>query len=152
MRVTVLILCLVFFVAVSIGVSLDGILQAAQTNAAQLPDDDPTLRDFDPHPALKVPATDLKKAKFPVIDIHSHFGIRLKGDPAALKDYVRVMDENNIAISVSLDAKLGDEEDHLQFLGQQQEQRLVAFVNIDFQGPGEKENPATWSWHNRPTS
>ncbi|MFT7633112.1 MAG: putative TIM-barrel fold metal-dependent hydrolase [Mariniblastus sp.] len=106
---------------------------------------DPTLRTFDPTPALKVAATDLKSAKFPVIDIHSHFGYRLRGETTALADYVAVMDRNRIVISVSMDAKLGDEEDHLSFIGDEHQTRLAAFAHIDFQGSGQTDDPKTWS-------
>jgi predicted TIM-barrel fold metal-dependent hydrolase len=112
------------------------------------PDLDPTLRNFDPVPALKVRKTNLKQAKFQVIDVHTHFGFRLKGDRAKLADYVRVMDANNIAVSVSMDAKLGQEDDHLNFIGGEFSNRLVSFVHLDFIGEGQggrRDDPATWS-------
>lgn len=117
----------------------------AQTVSQDDSRNDPTLRNFDPKPALKVAKTDLKRAKFQVIDIHTHFGFRLRGDREELAKYVRVMDSNNIAVSVSLDAKLGNEEDHLQFIGQGYEKRIAAFVHIDFQGAGRKDDPKTWA-------
>lgn len=126
---------------------LSAFLFASLTATAQdntLQPDQPTLRDYDPHPALKVAKTDLKKAKFPVVDIHSHFGIRLKGDHQKLADYIRVMDRNNIAISISLDAKLGSEEEHLEFIAPFKN-RIGAFAHLDFQGKGDKDKPATWA-------
>ena len=90
---------------------------------------EPTLRDFNPKPALRVAKTDLKHAKFPVIDVHTHFGLRLRGETEALADYVRVMDRNNISISVSLDAKLGCEEDHLLQIGNYKD-RMAAFASL----------------------
>ncbi len=149
MRGTLLNFMLAFCLNSLVQILLTGHLNGAQTGASPSPSQDPTLRDFDPQPALKVASTDLKKARFPVIDIHTHFGIRLKGDRAALEKYVRLMDENNIAISVSLDAELGNEEDHLKFIGQGVEQRLVTFAHIDFQGSGQKDDPRTWDC-NRP--
>lgn len=116
---------------------------AAQT-ATNAPDD-PTLRTFDPKPTLSVGVTDLQKAKFPVIDIHSHFGVRLKGDHSKRDEYLQVMDSNNIAVSVSFDAKLGEEEDHLKFLGQGNKNRLVAFAHIDFRRRGQRDEPKTWA-------
>ncbi len=145
MRGTAIIFTLILNVVACLGTSVEGNLLAAQTDTEQFHPDDPTLRNFDPTPALKVSATDLKKAKFPVIDIHTHFGMRLKGDQAELEKYLRVMDSNNIAVSVSLDARLGDEEDHLRFIGQGDEKRIAAFVHIDFQGAGETDRPKTWA-------
>lgn len=112
---------------------------------AQAQTDDPTLRTFDPQPALKVAATKLNRAKFPVIDIHSHFGIRLKGDREQLAQYIRTMDRHGIAISVSLDAKLGTEEAHLDFIGNHYNHRIVSFCHLDFVGDGQQENPKSWA-------
>ena len=103
------------------------------------------LSDFRPRSTLKVAKTNLQHAKFPVIDVHNHFFFRYKGQRERLDEYVQVMDENNIAISVSLDAVLGKETDHLKYLGQKHRNRLVSFAHIDFQGDGEKSDPATWA-------
>ncbi len=108
-------------------------------------DQEPTLRNYDPQPALRVAKTDLTQAKFPVIDIHTHFGFRLKGDRDALAEYVQVMDRNNIMVSISFDAKLGREADHLQFIGGKFEQRLGAFVHLDMIGDGDRSDPQTWA-------
>jgi len=103
----------------------------------------PTLRTFDPVAQLVVNKTRLTKSKFPVIDIHSHFGIRFKGDYDRLQHYLGVMEANGIVVSVSLDAKLGEEEPHLKFIGDGDEKRLAAFVHLDFKGGGNFENPKT---------
>ena len=55
------------------------------------------------------------------------------------------MDANNIAVSVSFDAKLGREEDHLRFIGEGYEKRLAAFAHLDFVGDGDREDPGTWA-------
>ena len=103
------------------------------------------LGDFRPKSTLKVAKTDLQHAKFPVIDVHNHFFFRYKGQAERLDEYVGLMDENNIAISVSLDAVLGRELEHIGYLGKRHEDRLVPFVHIDFQGDGKKDDPATWA-------
>ena len=103
------------------------------------------LSEFRPRSTLKVAKTDLQHAKFPVIDVHNHFFFRYKGQRERLDEYVQVMDKNNIAISISLDAVLGKETDHLKYLGQKHRNRLVSFAHIDFQGDGEKSDPATWA-------
>ena len=104
----------------------------------------PTIDQYYPESMLKVARTDVPHARYPAIDIHSHFGLRLKGDRQALQKYIEVMDRNHIALSVSLDARLGDEEKHIDFLGQNRE-RILAFVHIDFQGRGVKDQPETWA-------
>ena len=104
----------------------------------------PNIASFYPTPKLKVPSTKLTKAKFPAIDIHSHFGIRIRGDREALQKYVEVMDRNQIAISNSLDARLGSETEHINFLAPHAN-RFSVFAHIDFQGKGTKKQPAKWS-------
>eukprot|EP01048_Picozoa_sp_COSAG05_P025319 COSAG05_NODE_6390_length_968_cov_1.570771_1_plen_102_part_10 len=59
-----------------------------------------TLSSFDPTPSLVVPFTKLTQAKYPVIDIHSHFGIRLKGNRETFQTYLTQMSDNQIAISI----------------------------------------------------
>jgi len=103
------------------------------------------MSDFLPRSTLNVAKTDLQQAKFPVIDVHNHFFFRYKGQRNRLDEYVRVMDGNNIAVAVSLDAVLGQEVDHLKYLGQEYQNRLVSFAHIDFQGDGDKDDPATWA-------
>lgn len=58
------------------------------------------LKDYTPASSLVVPATEVKKARFPVIDVHSHSsmnGIRTRADVDA---WVRTMDEVGIEMSV----------------------------------------------------
>ena len=109
-------------------------------------ENDLSVRDFRPEPMLKVPATDLQKAKFPVIDVHTHFGFRLKGSEEKLAEFVEVMDKHNIALCISLDCKLGEEEDHINFFKKNNVQhRFATFVHIDFLGKGQADQPKTWA-------
>ena len=71
----------------------------------------------------------------------AHFGFRLKGDSDALDKYVDVMQRHNIALSVSLDCKLGQVEPHKQFLYEKYEDRFLLFAHIDFLGEGDPEKP-----------
>jgi predicted TIM-barrel fold metal-dependent hydrolase len=91
------------------------------------------LSEFRPAPAMKVKETLLNSAKFPVVDIHSHFFIRGRHDPAFLSQYVTVMDRNNIAVSVSLDGTLGRRlDEHLAYLWKDYRDRFAVFANIDW--------------------
>lgn len=103
------------------------------------------LADFLPVPQLRVPQTDLQRAKFPVVDVHSHFWIRLRHDTAQLQEFVRLMDRNNIAICVSLDGRLGNQlDEHIKFLWTDYRQRFVIFTNVDWRGSGAVDQPETW--------
>lgn len=104
----------------------------------------PTISEFTPTTKLKVRHTLLTRSKFPSIDVHCHFGRRLRGDADRLAAFVKTMDRHNIAVCVSFDATLGSEQDHLRFLAPHKE-RFVSFAYIDFIGSGKRAEPKTWA-------
>ncbi len=104
----------------------------------------PSISAFTPTTKLKVARTLLTRSKFPSIDVHCHFGRRLRGDAEALNAFVKTMDRHNIAVCVSLDAVLGSESDHLRFLAPHRD-RFVSFAHIDFRGAGQQANPESWA-------
>ena len=114
-----------------------------QESQADLP-----LAKFFPKPKLRGKFTDLQHAKFPVVDVHSHFYIRLRHDPQQLKGFVELMDRNQIAVSVSLDGRLGDRLDaHMKYLWTEYRSRFAIFANIDWIGRGQRNKPETWDCH-----
>ena len=102
------------------------------------------LNEFHPKSMLKVKQTQLNHAQFPVIDVHTHFGFRQKGDIEALNRFVETMDRHRIAVCVSLDARLGEEQTHLNFLKSRYPNRFAVFAHIDFVGNGKQKQPTTW--------
>jgi predicted TIM-barrel fold metal-dependent hydrolase len=95
-----------------------------------------------------VPENLLTRAKFPCVDVHLHPGIRLRHSSEMLDDYVRVMDEQNIAVCVSLDGGLGDElDEHMRYLWTKHRERFVIFANIDWRGSGREDDPGSWDMH-----
>ena len=125
------------------GLAGSGVLLAQDENA------DISISDFRPQSSLKnTRFTDLQSAKFPAIDIHSHFGLRIRGSQEKLDEFVETMNRQNIAVCVSLDAKLGATvTEHIQFLHRKHKDRFAVFVHIDFQGDGKTDEPATWDCH-----
>lgn len=107
-----------------------------------------SLTDYKPRTMLRnIRQTALSGAKFPVIDVHGHFGRRLRGSREELVDFVEVMDRQNIAICISLDAKLGSSlQDHQKYLSLY-ENRFAVFVHLDFQGDGKADDPSSWDCH-----
>ncbi len=104
------------------------------------------LQDFRPQARLRVPQTEIGRARFPAIDVHSHLGLRLAESPERLHEYLQIMNQNNIAISISLDAKLGRNDiEHRDYLSGADANRFALFVHLDFQGEGEEGRPATWA-------
>jgi predicted TIM-barrel fold metal-dependent hydrolase len=102
------------------------------------------LENFRPQSMLKVEEHHLERARFPVVDVHTHFHVRLRHSPEQLDAYVKVMDRNQVAVCVSLDGTLGDRfDEHVKYLAKYQD-RFVVFANIDFRGAGKADEPATW--------
>jgi predicted TIM-barrel fold metal-dependent hydrolase len=103
------------------------------------------LENFRPQSAMKIPEHRLAKAKFPVVDVHTHFRIKLKGGEKELDAFVKTMDANNIALCVSLDGQLGEKlDEHAKFLWTKYKDRFAIFANLDWQGAGKDDDPATW--------
>jgi len=103
------------------------------------------LENFRPRPMLRVEEHNLQRAKFPVVDVHSHFRHKFHGSAEALADWVRLMDRNNIAVCVSLDGQWGERlDEHARLLWDKYRDRFVIFANIDWQGSGQANEPATW--------
>lgn len=97
-------------------------------------------------PSAKLRATEVLSARFPVVDVHTHFFVKAKHDAELLDRYVEWMDRNNIAVSVSLDAQLSPRLDsHEEYLWRKYRDRFVLFANIDFQGNGTADEPSTWA-------
>lgn len=106
---------------------------------------DLVLRLFRPQPRLVVEHHHIERARFPVVDTHTHFGIRLKNDPHRRDEFLATMDRNGVAVCVSLDGGWGDAlDDHLRFLGERNRDRFVVFANIDWRGGGREGDPASW--------
>lgn len=126
-----------YFMAAGVGLRA----QEAETDARPTL----TINQFRPQSLLKAKKTDLHQAKFPAIDVHTHFGFRLRGDTAALDEFVNVMNRQHIAMCVSLDGQLGSESDHCQYLWKQYPDRFMVFVHFDWQGGGQDNKPATWA-------
>jgi predicted TIM-barrel fold metal-dependent hydrolase len=127
------------------------IVASAQTPSATTDGDQPQpllLRDFRPKSQLKVQQNLKPRAKFPAVDVHTHFHYKLRNSEQTLEDFVDVMDRNNIAVCASLDGRLGGQlEEHRKFLWQEYRDRFVIFANVDWIGDGQRKDPATWACH-----
>jgi predicted TIM-barrel fold metal-dependent hydrolase len=99
----------------------------------------PTIREYKPKSMLVAPQHPVPRAKFPVIDIHSH-----QPTPISAAEYDRVMKgmtSNNLQILVNLSGSSGDRlrqgVDALR--GSKYKDRMALFANINFRdsvGPG----------------
>ncbi len=126
--------------------AIGGALLPAQDTASG--NRDLPLAEFRPVPKLRGKATDLRRARFPVVDVHTHFRYRLRHDPAQLDAFVELMDRNRIAVCVSLDGRLdGALREHMEYLWGKYRVRFCIFANIDWQGAGREDRPETWACH-----
>lgn len=67
------------------------------------------LKDFHPETALHAAAHEIQRAKFPVIDVHTHTNDAVGiGDPVDPKEMVARMDRNNVKTIVILTGMWGD--------------------------------------------
>jgi len=107
---------------------------------------DLSVRLFTPRSQLRSSRTVIQAAKFPVVDVHTHFFHKMRHNSDALTDFIEVMDRNNIRICISLDGQLGDQLDsHIDFLYRQYRDRFIIFANVDWQGDGALDDPASWA-------
>src|SRR5216683_2614324 len=66
----------------------------------------PTIREYKPKSTLVVPEHPVPRAKYPVVDIHSH-----QPTPISVAEFDRVikgMEENNLRVLVNLSGSSGD--------------------------------------------
>lgn len=106
------------------------------------------LSRYRPQSKLIVPQHLKDQAKYPAVDVHTHFYYKLRSSEQTLEDCVAVMDRNNIAVCVSLDGKLGGQlETHQKFLWTKYRDRFVIFANVNWIGDGKEDDPATWACH-----
>jgi predicted TIM-barrel fold metal-dependent hydrolase len=104
------------------------------------------LREFRPQSKLKVSQTEIKAARFPVVDVHTHMFFRQRHNEQALNDFVALMDRNNVAVCVSMDGKLGsDFKEHIDFLWKRYPNRFLVFAHLDWVGDGKIEDPSSWA-------
>lgn len=136
------------FLALLLGANHAAAQTAAQT--AELPlngrDGRQLLLDqFRPESQLVTPRSEVPRAKFPVVDIHVHPRLRFRHSAELLDGFVRVMDDQNIALCVSLDGQLGEDlDEHLRYLRPHAD-RFLVFANVDWRGNGRHDAPASWA-------
>jgi predicted TIM-barrel fold metal-dependent hydrolase len=103
------------------------------------------LENFRPQSMLKLEEYQPARGRFPVVDIHTHFQQKFHGSAEELAAWVALMDRNNIAVCVSLDGRWGDLlDEHARLLWTRYRDRFAIFANIDWQGTGAADDPASW--------
>jgi hypothetical protein len=75
---------------------------------AQTPPDQILLKDYSPHSIFKIPQTPIEKARYPVIDVHSHDYAR---SPDAVERWVKTMDAVGLQKTIILSGGTGSKFD-----------------------------------------
>jgi len=75
------------------------------------PMDSILLKDYSPASSLVVPQTRVPKARYPVIDVHTHSSMNKMKTPADVEAWVRRMDEVGVQLSVVFTEAVGGEFD-----------------------------------------
>lgn len=102
-----------------------------QTTKAGTAPDQLLLKDYHPRSIFKVPETLVKKARFPVIDVHSHPYART---PADVDRWVRIMDEVGIARTVIMTGGAGKSFDDAMALYGKHPDRFEVWCGIALGG------------------
>lgn len=111
--------CILFFLAV----------------AAVLPAQEMGFEEYNPASTLVVPEHPVKRARFPVVDIHSHHFNMPSQDLSVL---VRAMDSLNLALLVNLSGGSGEHlKGAIENVQKNYPNRFLVFANVDFDGVGE---------------
>lgn len=90
---------------------------------------------YDPISTLVVPEHEVKRAKFPFIDVHNHQRNMATQDLSTL---IHEMDKLNMSVMVNLSGQGGENlKQSVQNIEGSFPQRFIIFTNIDFNGIGE---------------
>jgi predicted TIM-barrel fold metal-dependent hydrolase len=98
------------------------------------PMDSILLKDYAPDSSLVVPETRIAKARFPVIDVHTHSGQSGVRTPQDVDQWIRTMDEVGIETTVIFTGATGAEFDRQAELFSGYPKRFQLFCSLDTTG------------------
>ncbi len=82
-----------------------------------------------PDPVLISQNTDVRRAKYPAIDIHFH-----AGDWSAAEDQLKLMDQLNVGMIVNMDGGFGENLERAMANAASSNRRLINFARVDWNG------------------
>lgn len=89
-----------------------------------------SFEDYNPVSMLKVPGSEITRAKYPFVDVHNH---QRRHTPSSLADVVREMDAMNMAVMVNLSGGSGPSlRDQVALYERVAPGRFVVFANLNF--------------------
>src|SRR5438552_4045281 len=135
MRIRAFMIILVIAVAALVGQTKFGV------QVQPGPMDSILLKDYAPESSLVVRQTKVSKARFPVIDVHTHTNQSAVKTPKDVDDWVRTMDEVGIETSVVFTGATGAEFDRQAELFSRYPKRFQLYCALDTRGVGEPGFP-----------
>lgn len=113
-----------------------GWLGLAASAQAQIPPDKLLLKDYRPVPIHKIPVTEVPKAKYPAIDMHTHVYART---PEEVAEWVKTMDDAGIEKTIVLTGATGERFDALQAMYAKYPGRFDLWCGIDRSRAGQPD-------------
>ena len=95
------------------------------------PMDSLLLKDYQPEVSLVVPKTEVSKARFPVIDVHSHSGQSRIRSAADVAEWVHTMDEVGVETTIVFTGATGAEFDRQAQLFSRYRNRFQLWCSLD---------------------
>jgi predicted TIM-barrel fold metal-dependent hydrolase len=93
------------------------------------------LSDYNPHPTLITPVTEISKSRFPVIDAHNHLGQAFGAwDKRPVAELLDTLDQANVRVYVDLDGGRGEDtlRAHLDHFKAAAPDRFCVFGGVDW--------------------
>lgn len=112
----------------------------AKTAAPKAPAETLLLKDYRPISIFKVPVTEIAKAKFPIIDMHSHPYAKT---PAEIDTWIKNMDAVNVEKTLILTMTTGKEFDRINSQYAKYPDRFEVWCGLDFTGYDQPTFPAS---------
>jgi len=97
-----------------------------------------------PKALMKLPRTDISRARFPAVDIHFH-GRSLR-TPQDYQKLIQMMDQTNLAVISDMDGGFGPAFDQVMKMGEPYKDRIIHFARLNYEGINEK------GWSERTTA
>jgi len=96
------------------------------------------LKDYRPRSIYKIPVTQIEKAKFPIIDMHSHPYPKTE---AEITTWLKNMDESNVEKTMILTMTTGKEFDEIYAKYSKYPARFEVWCGLDFSGQKKPDFP-----------
>jgi predicted TIM-barrel fold metal-dependent hydrolase len=105
------------------------------------PMDSVLLKDYTPDSSLVVPATKVDKARFPVVDFHTHARMNNIKTAEDVRNWLKIMDEVGIQTSIVYTDAIGDDFEKVAALYRPYGKRFILYCAIDTRNIGAPDYP-----------